>query len=102
MEFMKLSDWLELHVRDIDLKDCKRVIDAYTSWRNIMIDGNLGHPKRCAICRKELTVQEEYMTTPYDFNYCCKEHIQYKNHFQLNVVREKLGIIEQNPFEILK
>src|SRR6185295_18861046 len=51
------------------------------------------HP-HCVVCYKELT-QEEISNIDIirDFSYCCKEHNEYKECFNIQAVRIKLGYL---------
>lgn len=94
--FKKLSEFLIEKIPDIKIEDAKRAIIAYREYM-FNLRGNKDQTSNfCDVCYKLITSEESKKTTMYDFNYCCTEHAEFRNVFQLDIVRKKLGIEVEN------
>jgi hypothetical protein len=82
----KLSEYLIERLPHIKLEDAKNAIIVYRDYMHFM------RGKYCDVCHKPITAEEASKTTLYDFNYCCNKHAEYRNVFQLDIIRKQLGI----------
>lgn len=89
----KMSDYMKEMLPDVDFETIKNVVKNYRSFQSNI------HGRFCDVCMKQLTDEERQMMSPMDFMACCLEHRGYAQHFQVEKVREKLGIkVEDLPF----
>ena len=96
--FKKLSEFLIENLPDVKLEDAKKAIIAYREYM-FCLRGNKDQTSNfCDVCYKLISEEEASKTTIYDFNYCCDEHSEFRNAFQLDLVRRQLGIeVEHLP-----
>lgn len=98
--FKKLSEHLAEKCPDINPEDVKKAILAYREYMFNMRNGTSPDHKShyCDVCYNLISEEEAAKTTMYDYNFCCKKHDKYRNAFQLNIVREEIGLkIEHLP-----
>jgi hypothetical protein len=101
----RLSEYLKEKFPDIDLKDVAEKIKAYKDFKMLVRSNVEGFPNFCDICFKKLTDVEHQTVQHGDFSVTCEEHRQFKNMFNVSLVRERLGIAERpslNYDDILK
>lgn len=94
--FIKLSDYIKSNVPDVNFDDAKKIIIAY---RNYMFNlrGNKDQISNfCDVCYNLISEEEAAKTSVYDFNYCCDKHSEYRNIYQLDIARKKLGITTEH------
>lgn len=97
-EFKKLSEYLTEKVPDVKLEDAKRAIIAYREYMFNLRGGKDRVSNFCDVCYKLISEEEANKTTIYDYNYCCNDHAQFRNAFQLDLVRSQLGLkVEHLP-----
>lgn len=88
----KLSEYLKENVPDVKLEDAMKSIIAYREYM-FNLRGNKDQLSNyCDICYKLITEEEASKTSMYDYNYCCKEHVEYKNAYNVDRVRKELGL----------
>lgn len=90
----KLSEQLQSDIPELNLELAKKIIKSYNDWKLKYFN------KCCSICLKPLTQEELMEVGLYDFLCCCKEHFEYKNYFQVEKVRQKLGIIINELYDL--
>ena len=94
--FKKLSEYLTEKLPEIKTEDAKKVIIAYREYM-FNLRGNKDQTSNfCDVCYKIISAQESAKTTLHDYNYCCDEHSNFRNTFQLDIVRRQLGIEVEN------
>lgn len=90
----KLSEFLSEKIPHISLSDAKEVIMTYNDYKHSV------RGRYCDICGKEISEEERNRLSEFDFNYCCTEHLEYRRHFQLQLVRQQLGIEKEELFDL--
>jgi hypothetical protein len=96
--FKKLSEFLVEKLPDVKLEDAKKAILAYREYMFLLRGGKDHTSNFCDVCYNRITQDEASKTTLHDFNYCCNEHSEFRNAFQLDKVRQQLGIkVEHLP-----
>ena len=92
-QIIKMSDYMKEVLPEIDFETIKKV---FKECRNF--ESNV-RGRYCDVCMKELTQEDKGRITYMDFMYCCEQHKEYSNAFQVDRVREKLGIqVKDLPF----
>jgi hypothetical protein len=90
----KLSEYIKSKCPDVDPIVAKNVIIAF---REYMFDLRQGR-HYCDVCYNLISQEEAEQTKNTDFNYCCAKHAEFKNHFQLDLVRKQIGLkVEDLP-----
>ncbi len=56
----------------------------------------------CAICDKVMSEEEKQKQTMYHYNFCCNSHADYREVFDTNSIRIKLGFPERRYFAEIK
>lgn len=98
--FKKLSEHMNETCPDINPEVYKKAIIAYRDYMFNLRNGKGpdGMSHYCDICYNLISEEEAAKTTMHDFNFCCTEHVKYKNAFQLDRVREEIGLkVEHLP-----
>ena len=90
--FKKLSEFLTEKLPDIKIEDAKNAIIAYREYMHNLRGDKNQTSNYCDICYKRISAAEAEATTIYDYNYCCSEHAEFRNAFQLDLIRKHLGI----------
>lgn len=90
--FKKLSEFLIENVPDVKLDDAKKVIVAYRHYKHLMRGTKDEVSNFCDVCYNRITEEEAIKTTVWDFNFCCDKHGEFRNAFQLELIRKQLGI----------
>ncbi len=102
MDIKKLSEHLHETVPDIKLEDARRAIIAYREYMFNLRNGKMNHRNHlsnyCDVCYNLISERESAQTKMTDFNYCCDKHAEFRNHFQLDLVRKQIGLtVEHLP-----
>ena len=88
----KMSEYMKEVLPDIDFETIKKVFSEIRKFE-YNVNG-----KYCNVCMKQLNSSELSNISPHDFLACCFEHIKYRQYFQVDLIRNELGIkVEDLP-----
>lgn len=73
----------------IDDQNVDDLVDMYKAARELEFRWQLYH---CAFCGKRLTDEEVRNHQPDHYHLMCGEHLEYAQVYQLNILRNKLGL----------